>query len=180
MKITVLTGSPHQAGATALLADKFIQGAEEAGHQVYRFDAAEKGVSPCIACDCCGQGCEPCVMDDDMEELNPHLLEADLVAFVTPLYYSGMSAQLKTVVDRFYGIDNRLCGSGKKTVLLAACADGAENGWAMDELAAHYKGFTGYLQWENLGMVLATGCGSRGDAEASPFPEQAYQLGKSL
>ena len=50
----------------------------------------------------------------------------------------------------------------------------------MDELAAHYKGFTGYLQWENLGMVLATGCGSRGDAEASPFPEQAYQLGKSL
>lgn len=180
MKITVLTGSPHQAGTTALLADKFIQGAEEAGHQVYRFDAAEKGVSPCIACDCCGQGCEPCVMDDDMEELNPHLLEADLVAFVTPLYYSGMSAQLKTVVDRFYGIDNRLCGSGKKTVLLAACADGAENGWAMDELAAHYKGFTGYLQWENLGMILATGCGSRIDAEASPFPEQAYQLGKSL
>ena len=84
------------------------------------------------------------------------------------------------MVDRFYGIDNRLCGSGKKTVLLAACADSAENGWAMDELAAHYKGFTGYLQWENLGMVLATGCGSRGDAEASPFPEQAYQLGKSL
>ena len=36
-------------------------------------------------------------------------------------------------------IDNRLCGSGKKTVLLAACADSAENGWAMDELAAHYK-----------------------------------------
>ena len=180
MKITVLTGSPHEAGTTDFLTKKFIAGAEEAGHEIYRFDAARKSVEPCIACDRCGQGCEPCIIEDDMDELKPHLLEAELVVFVTPLSYSGMSAQLKSVLDRFYGIDNLLRGSGKKSILLAACADEAYGDWAMNELAAHYKGFIDYLQWEDKGMIMATGCGSRTDVEASGFPEQAYELGKNL
>ncbi|MFR2157094.1 MAG: NAD(P)H-dependent oxidoreductase [Evtepia gabavorous] len=37
-----------------------------------------------------------------MEELNPHLLEADLVAFASPIYYYDWSAQLKLAIDRFY------------------------------------------------------------------------------
>lgn len=40
MHITVITGSPHRRGTSALLADEFIRGAKEAGHKVYRFDAA--------------------------------------------------------------------------------------------------------------------------------------------
>lgn len=181
MKITVLTGSPHRDGTTALLAERFIEGAQAAGHQVYRFDAAEKEVFPCLACDQCGQGCEPCVFEDDMQELQPYLLGADLVAFVTPLYYSGMSAQLKAVLDRFYGIDSKLKGNGKKSVLIAACADAAgDNGWAMDELTAHYRGIIEYLEWENAGTVLATGCGDRAAASASDFPEKAWELGNGL
>ena len=179
MKITVITGSPHERGTTALLAEYFIQGAEASGHEIYRFDMWRKEVYPCQACGHCGNGEMPCVIEDDMEELNPHLLEADLVAFVTPLYYSGMSAQLKAVIDRFYGNDSRLLGSGKKCVLLAACADDTA-GWAMDELEIHYKAFTGYLQWENAGMVMATGCNERKDIEGSRFLQQAYELGKNL
>jgi multimeric flavodoxin WrbA len=37
MKIVVVTGSPHKAGTSALLADKFIEGAQAAGHEVFRF-----------------------------------------------------------------------------------------------------------------------------------------------
>lgn len=40
MKIVVVTGSPHKLGTTALLADNFIEGAQSAGHEVFRFDAA--------------------------------------------------------------------------------------------------------------------------------------------
>jgi len=40
MKITVITGSPRKDGATFLLAEEFIRGAKEAGHDVFRFDAA--------------------------------------------------------------------------------------------------------------------------------------------
>lgn len=44
----------------------------------------------------------PCVQKDDMAKLREMLLAADMAVFVTPLYYFGFSAQLKTVIERFY------------------------------------------------------------------------------
>ena len=38
---------------------------------------------------------------DDMEQFRKEILEADMMVFVTPLYYYGMSAQLKILIDRF-------------------------------------------------------------------------------
>ena len=46
MKITVLTGSPRKNGNSAYLAEQFIKGAEEHGHEVFRFDCAFKQVEP--------------------------------------------------------------------------------------------------------------------------------------
>ena len=51
MKVTIITGSAHRHGTTAALADAFERGAREAGHDVFRFDAAFKSVHPCIGCD---------------------------------------------------------------------------------------------------------------------------------
>ena len=47
MKIVMMTGSAHRNGTTATLADRFQQGALDAGHEVYRFDAAFQNVHPC-------------------------------------------------------------------------------------------------------------------------------------
>lgn len=44
MKIIVITGSPHKSGTSSLLADSFISGAEENGHEIFRFDSAFKDV----------------------------------------------------------------------------------------------------------------------------------------
>ena len=38
-RILVLTGSPHPGGWSHRLADEFVKGAEEGGHEVFRFDA---------------------------------------------------------------------------------------------------------------------------------------------
>ena len=73
MKIVVLTGSPRRNGNTNHLAGQFIKGAEEAGHEVYRFDCAQRKVSPCIACNRCGMNGQ-CIFSDDFEELRPHLV----------------------------------------------------------------------------------------------------------
>ena len=51
MKIVVVTGSPHKQGTSALLADKFIEGAQAAGHEVFRFNAAFEDIHPCQGCD---------------------------------------------------------------------------------------------------------------------------------
>lgn len=177
MKITVITGSPHKHGTSAYLADHFIRGAEESGHQVFRFDAAFEAIHPCRGCDFCGTAGR-CVHQDSMETLFPHLLEADMVALVTPLYYFGMSAQLKTVIDRFYAVNYDLMGSGKKALLLATAYD--NNDWTMRDLAAHYQTIVKYLHWKDVGMILAGGCGNRKDIEQSDYGQQAYQLGRDL
>ena len=87
MKVTVITGSPHKKGTSALLADEFIRGAQEAGWDTFRFDAAFEKVSPCLGCDRCGIGAAPCVQKDAMQRLTPELLASQAVALVTPLYY---------------------------------------------------------------------------------------------
>lgn len=178
MKITVITGSPHKNGTSALLTDRFIEGAKEAGHDVFRFDAAFESVKPCLGCDHCGIGRRECVHDDAMNKLNPKLLEADVVVFVTPLYYFGMSAQIKTVIDRFYANSYQLMGSGKKAVLMATSYNG--NDWAMASLVSHYRTILKYLEWKDAGILLALGCGTRSDIERTEYPAQAYQMGKGI
>ncbi|KOA19324.1 putative NAD(P)H-dependent FMN-containing oxidoreductase YwqN [Clostridium homopropionicum DSM 5847] len=178
MKIVVLTGSSHKAGTSSLLAERFIEGAKESGHEVYRFDAAFKNIHPCIACDKCKCGENLCVFQDSMAELSPRLIEADLIAFVTPLYYYGPSAQIKAPIDRFYGIDNMLRGAGKKAVLLVTGTNNRE--WAMKGIVGNYTEALQYLQWQDCGQVLAKGCCTREDIEKTDYPQQAYLLGKGL
>ena len=48
MNILVIQSSPHKNGSSNLLADNFIRGAEEKGHQVTVFDAARADLHPCL------------------------------------------------------------------------------------------------------------------------------------
>lgn len=160
MKATIITGSPHKKGTSALLADEFIRGAREAGWETFRFDAAFEEFGPCLGCDRCGMGSAPCVQKDAMGKLLPELLESQTVALVTPLYYFGFSAQIKKVIDRFYSRTYELTG-GKKVVLLATAYD--QNEWTMSALTAHYETLAKYMRWEDAGRVLAVGCGAYPD-----------------
>lgn len=176
MRIVVLTGSPHKAGTSALLADKFIEGAQAAGHQVYRFNSAFEDTHPCLGCDFCGMN-GPCVHKDAIEQnLMAQLVEADLIVLITPLYYYGMSAQIKTVIDRFYARTGRL--HRKKSIIMATAYNSSD--WTMDSLLAHYEALVRYMEWEDVGRVMAIGCGSRPVIERTNFPDQAYQLGLNL
>ncbi len=176
-RITVITGSPHKHGASFLLADNFIEGAEKVGASVYRFDAAFKRVTPCSGCDRCGLGGADCVYRDDMTELNPHLIEADLIVLCTPLYYFGFSAQLKLVIDRFYAINSQL-HVAKEAVLLAAAWNSSPE--TFPALAHHYERLCEYMGWKNVGEILGTGCGTRSMCESSEFPDAAFELGRRV
>lgn len=113
-----------------------------------------------------------------MAELSPRLIEADLIAFVTPLYYYGPAAQIKAAIDRFYGIDNMLRGAGKKAVMLVTGTNNRD--WAMKGIVGNYTEALQYLQWQDCGQVLAKGCCTREDIENTHYPQQAYLLGKEV
>lgn len=178
MKIVVITGSPHKEGTSALLAQEFIRGAEESGHEIYRFDTAFECVHPCIGCDVCQTGAKPCVFKDCMTELYPWLKEADMVVFVSPLYYHGLSAQIKMTIDRFHGIDDHLRGKNKKAILIVTAADSTPS--VMNGAVATYRETLRYLRWQDAGTLLAYGCYARADIEKTEYPEKAYQMGKAV
>lgn len=177
MKAVIITGSPHKKGTSSLLVDKFIHGLQEAGHEVFRFDAAFSEVKGCLGCDHCRKTGEPCIHHDDMEKLAPHLLEADVIAFVTPIYYFGVSSQLKAVIDRFYALEQHLRGK-KKAVLMITAASPELN--IAKNITGLYHDVLNWMQWKNAGEILAIGCPNRNDIENSSYPHQAYELGKNM
>ena len=151
MKVTVITGSPHKNGTSALLADKFIEGAKEAGHEVFRFDAAFENVKPCLACEYCSSHDSECVHKDSMGTLSGKLVETDMVVFVTPLYYYGMSAQIKAVIDRFHAKNAKIAGN-KKAMLLAT-SYGADD-WTMEGLEKMYESILRFLELERCRNII--------------------------
>lgn len=174
MKIVMLTGSPHKEGTTDLLASEYAIGALEIGHEVIRFDTAHMDIHPCIGCDYCRQNNGECIYKDDMKMISDELAEADAVVFVTPLYYFGMTAQLKTAIDRFYATNVNLRSTPKKAYLIAAGAD--EDDWAMDGLKSHFTTMCRYMKWEEMDSVLALGLSDREDALRSAYIEQVRNL----
>ena len=177
MKIIVLRGSPNRNGSTAILTDAFVQGAESAGHKCEIIDVCRLNIRPCLGCVRCGyEG--PCVQKDDMLLVREKLLAADMVVFATPLYYYGMSAQLKTVVDRFCAFNSSLNRKHLKSALLAVAWNA--NDWTFDALQAHYKTLVRYIRLEDKGMVLGGGCGTPAMTAGSPYPALARQLGAQL
>ncbi len=178
MKVLVLTGSPHVKGTTAFLADEFCSGAREAGHEISRFETASMDIHPCTGCFHCRRNSGSCVYKDDMTQIYPQLLAADAVVLVTPLYYFGMTSQLKHVIDRFFSINKELREKPRKLLLIAAGND--EEDWAMDALKEHIKVMCRYLHWEVDGIVLALGANTREDIENTEYQTDARKLGAGL
>ena len=177
MKIIVLMGSPNKNGSTSILVENFKKGAEQSGHSVEVIDVCHKDIHPCIGCVKCGyEG--PCVQKDDVEIIRQKLLASDMVVFATALYYYGMTAQLKAVVDRFCAYNSSLNRRHLKSALLAVAWNSAD--WTFEALEAHYKTLVRYINFEDMGMVLGHGCGSPSMTRNSKYPDDAYELGRSL
>ena len=177
MKIAVLQGSPHKNGSSNILANEFIRGAKEAGHTVTVLDTAHMDMHPCIGCGHCGMNGD-CVHKDDNTRIRNTLLNSDMVVFVTPVYYFGMSAQLKMVIDRFYSYTVKLSGKGLKAALITAAW--YDNYYVMPYLSSNYKKLCRYMNFIDCGMVLGTGCGTPETTKHSPHMQKAYHLGKTL
>ena len=177
MKIILLEGSPNKNGSSNLLADCFRQGAEEAGHSVEIVDVAHANIHPCTGCIRCGyEG--PCVQKDDVEAIRRKILDADMLVFVTPLYYYGMSAQLKAMIDRFCAFNSSIQRKHMRSALLAVAWNSDDQ--TFEALEAHYKTLVRYLNLTDMGMVLGYGCGTPSMTQHSRYPQQAYSLGNRL
>ena len=89
-----------------------------------------------------------------------------------------MSAQLKTVVDRFCAYNSSLNSKHMKSALLTVAWNADD--WTFEALTAHYKTLVRYIHFQDLGMVLGYGCGTPAMTKRSRYPQEAFMLGRSL
>ena len=99
MKVLGIMGSPRYGGNTELLLDSALIGAKEAGADVEKIRLCELDISPCKECHGCDEKGE-CVVKDDMQLLYPKLISADRLFLASPVFFMGVSAQTKAMIDR--------------------------------------------------------------------------------
>ena len=156
MKILVLTGSPRPQGSTARMTAAFREAAEGAGHTVTAISVCRKNIGGCLACEYChGKGGGTCVQKDDMQEIYALLREADMLVLASPIYYHGISGQLKCVIDRFYAA---LYPTAPKTLRKVAMFLSSGDPDMYDGAKFSFDGdFLGYLALENKGLFTCAG-----------------------
>jgi multimeric flavodoxin WrbA len=101
MLILGLQGSPRKGGNTDTFLTAFLEKAGQAGAAVKTVQAARAGIVPCKGCGYCETHGTCVIADDPMStEIFGLLREADLVVAASPVYFYGISAQLKILIDR--------------------------------------------------------------------------------
>ena len=147
MKVLLLNGSPRQGNTVAAL-EALKRGLIAEGiNDITEIDTTNAGVSPCVACDSCAESGE-CIFDDDTNEVITEIVNADVVIFATPVYWWGVSAQLKLVIDKMYCQNAKLQESNKKAgALVVGMAEQDDPQYEI--ISKQFDCIYDYLGWEN-------------------------------
>lgn len=123
MKIAGFAGSPRIGGNSDLLLDEVLAGAAAAGAQVGKTHLSRLSIQGCQGCDGCERPGAGCVLKDDMPAVAARIMEADALVFATPIYWFGVSSQLKAMIDRWYGISKQVAWASKRAALVIVKGD---------------------------------------------------------
>lgn len=175
-KILILAGSPRKGGNTDRLVEAFVKGAGD-GNEVEIISVADYKVNPCIGCNSCFTREENrCFQDDDMTKIYAKLGEADTVIIASPVYFYGISAQLKAIVDRLHTPMRNGFNIKRLGLILVGAAELPE---LFDAIITQYRLVLNFFKLEDAGMVLVRGARKKGDIKKEDL-NNAFNLGKSL
>ncbi len=179
--ILVLTGSPRKGGNSETLAAAFVQGAQSKGHEVIVFNAAANPIQGCRACEACWSQGEACVFPDGFRDLAPLIEKAEMLVFVTPVYWFGMTAQIKAAIDKFYSFmkpEGQERFRIRESALLMCAEDERQEAFA--GLIATYKNICEFLEWQDKGIICVPNVNRSGDIIGNPALREAQSFGASL
>jgi multimeric flavodoxin WrbA len=185
MKVLGIFGSPRRQGNSDILTKAFLEGAAEAGALVEEVYLRELKISPCLEIYHCFKD-GTCPIKDDMLGLYDKLLEADVVALASPVFFYGLSAQAKAMIDRTqslwarrYVIKKDFPGGNRQGVLLCTGATRGKLLFVGCRLTAKY--FFDAINVRYAAEILVRGVDEKGAIDDRPeVLEQARDLGRRL
>lgn len=185
MRILGIMGSPRLGGNTDLLLDAALNGAQSRGAEVEKIVVDKLNISPCRE----HYGCLEdghCVIRDDMDAMYLKLLAADGIVVASPMFFYGITAQLKALIDRCQALWARKHvlkqnwpGAGRKGAFIAVGATKGER--LFDGSIATIRYFFKTVGVEYAEELLIRGVDQKGDIEQHPSAlKDAFELGQRL
>jgi multimeric flavodoxin WrbA len=181
MKVLGIYGSPRKGGNSDQLLDKALEGAKAAGAEISRVYARDLKMSGCIECGGCDETGK-CVVQDDMQSVYPLLEEADIIFLSTPIFFYGVTAQVKALIDRAQAMWSKkmLLGGepgNRKGYLIAVGATRGKNLFEGAQLTAKY--FFDALNMAYHGGIFFRRLEKKTAAQDNPESlQEAFNLGR--
>lgn len=97
MKLFIWVAHPRQSSLCGALADRYLRGAEAAGHSISKMDLSAMTFDPAAMK---GYGRAPAPLEPDLIAWQDRIREADHLLIVHPYWWGAMPAQAKAVLDR--------------------------------------------------------------------------------
>ncbi len=144
MKIVIINGSARN-GNTSTAIHAFAEGASD-GNEIEILAADKLSIAPCKGCDAC-QCSKGCIDKDDTNPTIDKLVSADMIVFATPVYWWGISAQLKLVIDKCYCKGQYLIDKKAGIIIVgAAPVDSIQ----YELITKQFDCIADYLSWDML------------------------------
>ena len=177
MNILILSGSPRKGGNTDLLVEAFVKGVSQK-HHVEVVSVHDYKVNPCLGCNACFMSKDnTCVQKDDMPLIYEKMSHADMLVIASPVYFYGLSAQLKAVIDRCHNPIRDTFKIKKTSLLLVGAATLPE---LFDSILAQYQLCLNFFNLEDVGRVLVRGVKDKGDIKNTNALNEAFELGQNI
>lgn len=175
--VLIIAASPRKNGNSAILCERFAQGAAASGHKVETIFLAEKNIGYCRGCGVCNST-HKCVQQDDMAEILAKLIAADVIVLATPVYFYTMDGQMKTFIDRTVPRYTEIVDKDFYFIMTAADTE-------KENLARTMEAFRGFTAdclegAKEAGMIYGVGAWQAGEIKATPSYNEAYEMGKTV
>jgi len=185
MRVLGIMGSPRIKGNTDLLLDEALEGGQSQGAEVEKIIVDKLKIAPCREYyGCLRDG--NCVIRDDMDDIYPKLLTADTIIVASPIFFYGLTGQLKALIDRCqalwarkYILKQDLPDSTRKGAFIAV---GATRGKQLfDGSILTVKYFFQAIGVKYVDELLVRGVDKKGEIKEHPTAlSDAFELGKRL
>jgi len=186
MKVLGIYGSARKGGNSDQLLDKALEGARSSGAETLSVYARDLKMSGCLACN----GCEKtgkCIVKDDMQSVYPLFEWADIIFLASPIYFYGLSGQVKLIIDRAQAMwakrflekdaEARKRYDSGKGYLIAVGATRGKNLFDGSQLTARY--FFDALDMSYEGGIFFRSLDKKTAVNETPETlQEAYNLGR--
>ncbi len=180
--ILILESSPRKKGNTAVLAGQAAEALRAGGVEVETIHLHGMEIAPCNHCDGCIRKKQYCVIEDEMQTIYPKLAAADGVILASPIYWFNINAQLKTCIDRWYGLwqNEHAFFKGKPAGVIFVYGDSDLYTSGGINAISTFETMFRFLGAELAGFVYGT-TNDVGDAEKDEaLMERARKLGEKM